>query len=135
MGNNKRKLQTKFRNLITFCALATINAVKIQAELEPDCMQFSATKVAAASANGQVTVSFDAPSTEKSTIDHYDVTVNGVKKECEASPCSWPATDFEIANASKITASVAPKWATRFTVAFPKETSNEVLVCYPCADG
>ena len=123
------------KNLVAICALASVSAVKIQAQLEPDCLQFSATNVQVASQDGQVTVSFDAPSTEKSDIHHYNVMVNGVKKECEASPCTFPASDFEISNASTVSATVLPSWAQKFTVAFPKETSNEVLVCYPCEDG
>jgi len=117
------------KNLIAFCALASVNAVKLQAELDIDCTQFSATNVKTAYSNGQVTVSFDAPSTEKSAINHFNVTVNGVSKQCEASPCTYAAADFDISNATTISATVKPMWAERFTVPFPLETSNEVLVC------
>lgn len=123
------------KNLAVLCALASVNAVKLQAEQEKDCMQFSATNVKAASQDGQVTVSFDAPSTEESAVHHYNVTVNGVEQKCDASPCTWAASDFDISNATTISATVKPAWKERFYVPFPIVTSNDVLVCYPCEDG
>ena len=84
-----------FKNLLAITAFATANAVKLS-NTDYDCDTYSASNIKVSIADEQVTVAFDAPSTDKSTVAKYIVSMNDQEKSCNASPCTFAVSDFGI---------------------------------------
>lgn len=117
-----------FKNLLAVTAIATANAVKL-AQTEYDCDTYSAQNIKVSYAGDQVTVAFDAPSTDKSAVNKYIVGMNEQEQSCISSPCTFAVSDFGIQSGSSHAAVVKPLWAEKFTVAFPRKVSESALYC------
>jgi len=119
---------------IALLSIAAANAVKLE-QTDYDYSTFSVANIQTTYNFTTATVSFDAPSTTLSSIDHYVVNFKGpsVDKEleCAESPCVFEISSIgELQPESQYDVLVKPHWKKDFVVPFPlTPAASEYNVC------